>query len=81
MRPITWYETTPEVYFAIYNQHAADLRVNGTISHVDHPDYGFRMMTEWGLPGSSLPFMKIDEQRHGQTSIRRFYLAVVLEED
>lgn len=80
---VRWIETTEAVYFAIYGQHCAQLRVHGTISHIDHPDYGYHMMTEWGLPGADEPLIKIDTRGlvDKPERVRSYFLACVTHDD
>lgn len=76
---VRWIETTREVYSAIYVQHFADFGVFGTISHDDHPDYGYHMMTEWGFKGADFPIIKID-RRDRENKATRYFIAAVNKE-
>lgn len=76
---VRWLETTGAVYFAIKEQHRNELRVFGTISYVDHPDYGYHMMTEWGLPVADYPIIK-SESRDRENKTARFFLALVVDD-
>lgn len=77
MAAVKWIETTREVYFAIYNQHVSSFLLHATISHIDHPDFGYHLMTEWGLPGADFPLIKIDT-RDAERKTQRYFLAAVI---
>jgi hypothetical protein len=50
-----WLTTTPEVYFAIYNQHQGELTVHESCTQMDEGPY---MLTSWGFRDADAPLIQ-----------------------
>jgi len=77
---IHWRVIPKELYWSIYAEFKSDLKVFGSCTDVNGKFGNPLILTEWGLKGSDIPFIKQEQRetfRHGGFDKITYYVAYV----
>lgn len=74
---VRWIPTSAAVYSAVRGAHHERMQVFGTITDMGEYSAHEHIMTEWGLPGSDYPLIKVDSK----DGIASYWIAVVTKEN